>query len=74
MRVTVCLILALAAGAAGATHEPWATIRFPQDEDKWWWDADWWERGRIVAPAMIGRSRNSWRAGGALSAGGGPHR
>jgi carboxymethylenebutenolidase len=51
MRVTVCLILALAASAAGAAHEPWATIRFPQDEDKWWWDADWWERGRIAAPA-----------------------
>jgi len=51
MRVPVCLILALAASAAGAAHEPWTTTRFPQDEDKWWWDADWWERGRIAAPA-----------------------
>jgi carboxymethylenebutenolidase len=51
MRVVAGLILALAASAAGATHEPWATTRFPQDEDKWWWDADWWERGRIAAPA-----------------------
>jgi carboxymethylenebutenolidase len=50
MRVAACLILALAASAAGAAHEPWATIRFPQDEDKWWWDADWWERGRMAAP------------------------
>ena len=51
MRGMAFLILALAASAAGATHEPWATIRFPQDEDKWWWDADWWERGRMPAPA-----------------------
>jgi carboxymethylenebutenolidase len=50
MRVAACLILALAASAAGAAHEPWATIRFPQDEDKWWWDADWWERGRMAEP------------------------
>jgi carboxymethylenebutenolidase len=50
MRVAACLILALAASAAGAAHEPWATIRFPQDEDKWWWDADWWEHGRMAAP------------------------
>lgn len=41
----VCL--ALLAGPAAATHEPWVTERFPQDEAKWWWDADWWERGRI---------------------------
>ena len=51
MRGMAFLILALAASAAGATHEPWATIRFPQDEDKGWWDADWWERGRMPAPA-----------------------
>jgi carboxymethylenebutenolidase len=50
MRVIVCLILALAAPAAAATHEPWTSTRLPQDEDKWWWDADWWERGRIAAP------------------------
>jgi carboxymethylenebutenolidase len=51
MRGVVFLILALAASAAGAMHEPWATSRFPQDEDKGWWDADWWERGRMPAPA-----------------------
>ena len=51
MRFVAGLILALAASAAGAAHEPWATNRFPQDEEKWWWDADWWERGRIAAPA-----------------------
>jgi carboxymethylenebutenolidase len=52
--VAAGLILALAVSAAGAAHEPWATIHFPQDEDKWWWDADWWERGRIAAPANHG--------------------
>jgi carboxymethylenebutenolidase len=51
MRGVVFLILALAASAAGAMHEPWAKSRFPQDEDKGWWDADWWERGRMPAPA-----------------------
>jgi carboxymethylenebutenolidase len=50
MRVALFLILALAAGAAAATHEPWSTTRFPQDEDKWWWDVDWWERGEIAVP------------------------
>lgn len=39
--------LALLAVPAAATHEPWVTERFPQDEAKWWWDADWWERGRM---------------------------
>jgi len=32
-------------------HEPWATLRFPQDEDKWWWDQGWWERGAMPVPA-----------------------
>jgi carboxymethylenebutenolidase len=31
-------------------HEPWATARFPQDEDKGWWDADWWQHGRMPVP------------------------
>jgi len=44
------LCVALGAPPAAATHEPWATIRFPQDEDKSWWDADWWERGRMPVP------------------------
>jgi hypothetical protein len=33
-------------------HEPWATIRFRQDESNWWWGADWWERGRM--PVVLG--------------------
>ncbi|TAK85663.1 MAG: dienelactone hydrolase [Betaproteobacteria bacterium] len=44
-----CGLLAFA-GAAAAAHEPWATIRFPQDEQKWWWDADWWQRGQMPVP------------------------
>lgn len=32
-------------------HDPWTTQRFPQDEDKWWWDKDWWERGTLPAPS-----------------------
>jgi carboxymethylenebutenolidase len=51
MRIAAFLILAAAASAVGAMHEPWATIRFPQDEDKWWWDDGWWERGRMPAAA-----------------------
>lgn len=44
------LCLALLAPPAGAMHEPWKTSRLPQDEDKLWWDADWWERGKMPAP------------------------
>ena len=43
-------LLALAA-QAGAMHEPWASAQFPQDRSKWWWDADWWQRGRMPVPA-----------------------
>jgi len=32
-------------------HEAWTTSRLPQDEDKLWWDADWWERGKMPTPA-----------------------
>jgi carboxymethylenebutenolidase len=28
-------------------ESPWGTPQFPQDKDKWWWDADWWESGRL---------------------------
>lgn len=50
-RGAAALCLALLAFPAAAMHEPWATIRFPQDESKWWWDAEWWERGRMPVPA-----------------------
>lgn len=32
-------------------HDPWTTQRFPQDEEKGWWDKAWWERGAMPAPA-----------------------
>jgi len=50
-RLAAALGLALAACGAAAMHEPWATLQFPQDQAKWWWDADWWERGRMPVPA-----------------------
>lgn len=43
----ILICVALAAGSAAADLEPWRTTQFPQDKDQWWWDADWWERGRI---------------------------
>jgi carboxymethylenebutenolidase len=45
------LYLMLAAAPAAAAHEPWVTTRYPQDETRWWWDAEWWERGRMPVPA-----------------------
>ncbi|HZM36407.1 MAG TPA: dienelactone hydrolase family protein [Burkholderiales bacterium] len=38
------------AGSTAAQPAPWTTTRFPQDEDKSWWDDAWWERGEIAAP------------------------
>ncbi len=32
-------------------ESPWVTHQFPQDKEKWWWDADWWEHGRMPEPA-----------------------
>ncbi len=48
---TAALCLALACGAAQAQLEPWSARRFPQDETRWWWDADWWQRGTMPVPA-----------------------
>jgi len=44
----LCLAFAALTAAAQA---PWSQQRFPQDEHKWWWDADWWERGQMPAVA-----------------------
>ncbi|MDH5228656.1 MAG: dienelactone hydrolase family protein [Gammaproteobacteria bacterium] len=30
-----------------ASHEPWVTIEYPQDKQKWWWDDAWWDKGFI---------------------------
>ena len=59
------LCAALAAAPAAATHEPWVTTRYPQDETKWWWDADWWQRGTLPVPANheVGTRKASYRSG-----------
>jgi len=49
-RLALALCLAALATPAASMHEPWATARFPQDEDKGWWDADWWQHGRLPVP------------------------
>jgi carboxymethylenebutenolidase len=41
------LCLAFAAASAMADAAPWTRTEFPQDKDKGWWDAEWWNRGRI---------------------------
>ncbi len=46
----LALCLLLFGSRAAAMHEQWATIRFPQDESKWWWDAKWWEHGAMPVP------------------------
>jgi carboxymethylenebutenolidase len=47
--LAICLAfgLALAAGSAAGDLAPWTRSEFPQDKEKWWWDPDWWERGRM---------------------------
>lgn len=60
--LTAALLLACTETPAQA---PWTVTRFPQDEAKTWWDADWWERGRLPAIANHEvRSRpGSYRSG-----------
>jgi carboxymethylenebutenolidase len=44
----------------------WGTPQFPQDQDRSsWWDADWWERGRLPMPGNfeVAESRASYRHG-----------
>ena len=45
----ILLCVTLGAAPAALAQAPWTTTRFPQDEEKWWWDRDWWEHGRIPA-------------------------
>lgn len=63
-RYAAALCLALLAAPAAA-QAPWATIQFPQDKDKWWWDRAWWERGALPAPAHheVGTRAASYRNG-----------
>jgi carboxymethylenebutenolidase len=63
-RAAALLCLALASAPA-ASQAPWTTTRYPQDESRWWWDADWWERGRIPVPANhdVAARAGSYRSG-----------
>jgi len=51
LRAGLAACLVALAGSAAAAHEPWSTVQFPQDADKWWWDGGWWERGEMPVPA-----------------------
>ena len=51
MRALVIACCLLLGGHAAAALEPWTSTRFPQDEDKAWWNPDWWERGQMPVPA-----------------------
>ena len=64
MRLAALLALALLALPAAA-QDPWTTQRFPQDEDKAWWDAQWWERGWLPVSASyeVGSRASSFRHG-----------
>jgi len=45
--VLCCALL----GTAASADAPWVTRTYPQDVQKWWWDRDWWEQGRLPAHA-----------------------
>lgn len=49
-----CVTAWLAAPASGAEwrtyDKDWVRYLYPQDEQQWWWDADWWEDGRLDVP------------------------
>jgi carboxymethylenebutenolidase len=64
LRAAATLLLALCALPAVA-QAPWASIQFPQDKAKWWWDDEWWERGAMPAPAnhAVQTSKASYRNG-----------
>ena len=33
-----------------ANQNPWTTTVYPQDEDKLWWDEQWWQEGAMEQP------------------------
>ena len=63
-RCAAALCLAVLAAPA-ASQAPWATIRFPQDNAKAWWDDAWWERGQMPVPANheVATRAASYRSG-----------
>ena len=64
MRRAALLALLLLALPAAAQN-PWTTQRFPQDEDKAWWDPQWWERGWLPVSASyeVASRAASFRSG-----------
>jgi carboxymethylenebutenolidase len=50
VRLAAALLVAALTGAAAAQPAPWTATRFPQDEDKGWWDEGWWARGEMPVP------------------------
>jgi len=58
----LCLALLAAQAAAQA---PWATIQFPQDKAKWWWDEAWWRQGTMPSAANheVSARKASYRSG-----------
>ena len=54
MRVLLFLLLSyfsIGHSFAGVhPSKPWIEINYPQDEDKRWWDNDWWQQGQLPTP------------------------
>lgn len=63
-KLWIVLFLALLACPAAAQH-PWTATQFPQDVNKEWRDADWWERGTMPVPAnhTVRTRRGSYLSG-----------
>lgn len=63
--VVVTALLAFV-GAPVVAQTLWGTPQFPQDQERGsWWDADWWERGRLPVPGnfAVTQMRASYRSG-----------
>lgn len=46
----VSLLLSNIAFAGTHPSKPWIEINYPQDENKLWWDDDWWKEGQLPTP------------------------
>ncbi|MBN8507406.1 MAG: dienelactone hydrolase family protein [Burkholderiales bacterium] len=69
MRAFVVLVvtwLLAFVGSPAIGQTLWGTPQFPQDKDRGsWWDADWWERGRLPVPGSfdVVEARAGYRSG-----------
>jgi carboxymethylenebutenolidase len=45
------LCIALLGPGLAAAQAPWVSTQYPQDTTKWWWDEDWWTKGRLPGAA-----------------------